>query len=414
MLQEALGPPITFIGRSDGRGGRARNVEKSRGYLASKELIYDAIMRRATDVHLEPKDDEYAVRLRIDGVMYPTDPFDRATGDAAVNVFKVLSAIDITEKRRSQDGSFAAETEGRDVDFRVATQGVRHGESVTIRILDQDGSVSTLGQLGMRKKLAHRVSEITQEPHGMLLTCGPTGAGKSTTLYAALNDLDKNVRNIITIEDPIEYKMPGVKQIEINTKAKQTFAGSLRSVLRQDPDVVMVGEIRDKETAVVGCQAATTGHMVLSTVHANDTVTALFRLLDLGVEPFMVSSSVTAILGQRLARRLCPECREAYEPSKDIVEDLGLPPGKVKYLYRAPVKGNDCPECGGLGYKGRVGVYELMEINERMQDLIRDKASMKAIRAEAKLNGMYTMREEGLLLLAKGTTSLDELQRVIK
>lgn len=418
VVESAVGPPIEFIGRTTGKRGentaKTKSVERSRGYMAAKELMYDAILRRCTDVHIEPNEDEYTIRLRIDGVMYPTDPFDRATGDAVVNIFKVLSAIDITEKRRSQDGSFGALLEGRDIDFRVATQGVRHGESMTIRILDQDGSVNNLAKLGMRSDLAERMRRIVNEPHGMLLTCGPTGAGKSTTLYASLQEVDSDVRNVITIEDPIEYKMPGIKQIEINSKAGQSFGGSLRSVLRQDPDVVMVGEIRDQETATVACQAATTGHMVLSTLHANDTITALFRLLDLGVEPFMVAGSVTAIIGQRLARRLCAECREPYKPDAETLERLHLPAARVKHFFRPPEGPNDCPVCGGLGYKGRVGVYELMEINDRMQDLIREKASMREIRGEARKNKMVYMREEGLRLVVKGITSLEELERVVK
>lgn len=418
IVESAVGPPIEFVGRTTGKRGeasaRTKSVERSRGYMAAKELMYDAILRRCTDVHLEPNEDEYTIRLRIDGVMYPTDPFDRATGDAVINIFKVLSAIDITEKRRSQDGSFAAILEERDIDFRVATQGIRHGESMTIRILDQDGSVNNLAKLGMRSELAERLRRIANEPHGMFLTCGPTGAGKSTTLYAALQEVDSDVRNVITIEDPIEYKMHGIKQIEINSKAGQSFAGSLRSVLRQDPDVVMVGEIRDNETASVACQAATTGHMVLSTLHANDTITALFRLLDLGVEPFMVAGSVTAIIGQRLARRLCAECREPYKPSDEVLERHKLPAGRVKHFFRPPEGHNDCPVCGGLGYKGRVGVYELMEINDRMQDLIREKASMREIRGEARKNKMVYMREEGLRLVVKGITSIEELERVVK
>ena len=413
-IEEISGPPITFVGR-DG-SGEGRKVRNNKGLNAAKELVYDAVLRRATDIHLMPAADRYGVRLRIDGVMYPTDPFDRAIGDAVINIFKVLSAIDITEKRRSQDGSFGAEMEGRKIEFRVATQGgLSHGESMTLRVLDQESGVSRIENLGMRPKLQERIRTLVEEPHGMLLTCGPTGAGKSTTLYAALRAVDTDVRNVITIEDPVEYRMGGIKQIEINTKANQTFAGSLRAVLRQDPDVVMVGEIRDKETAVTACQAATTGHMVLSTVHANDTTTALFRLIDLEVEPFMVASSVSAILGQRLARRLCEECRVPYKPSPQTLEKLGLPASRVKSFYRPPdPELNDCPVCGGLGYKGRIGVYELLEISESMQDLIREKAPMSQIRGEARKNGMLYMREEGLRLVAKGVTSLEELQRVVK
>ena len=269
----------------------------------------------------------------------------------------------------------------------------------------------------MRKQLQDKLRKVISEPHGLFLTCGPTGAGKSTTLYAALGEIDSYQRNIITIEDPIEYKMETVTQIEINNKAGQTFADSLRSILRQDPDVVMVGEIRDKETAVIACQAANTGHMVFSTVHANETFSALYRMVDLGVEPFMLSSSLSAILGQRLARRLCPDCKVPYKPKPEFLKKANLPASKIENFYRPPnskeVDGQ-CPTCGGLGFKGRVGVYELLEMNERMRDMIRDNAAIAQIKAEARKNGMLYMREEGLRLVVKGITSVDEMLRVVK
>ena len=415
-MEQAVGPPIVFMGKTKG-AGPSKAVESSRGYLSAKELIYDAILRRATDIHLEPKDDEMSVRLRIDGVMYPTEPFDPAVGQNVVNIFKVLSAMDITEKRKPQDGSFRAEMDFREIDFRVASQGTRYGEKMVIRILDQANSVSTLAQLGMRKQLQDKLRKVISEPHGLFLTCGPTGAGKSTTLYAALGEIDSYQRNIITIEDPIEYKMETVTQIEINNKAGQTFAESLRSILRQDPDVVMVGEIRDKETAVIACQAANTGHMVFSTVHANETFSALYRMIDLGVEPFMLSSSLSAILGQRLARRLCPDCKVPYKPKPEFLKKANLPASKIEHFYRPPnskeVEGQ-CPTCGGLGFKGRVGIYELLEMNERMRDMIRDSAAITQIKAEARKNGMLYMREEGLRLVVKGITSVDEMLRVVK
>lgn len=414
-----LGPPLRFIGKSiSGRGedeSRSRQAEKSKGYLAAKELVYDAIMRRATDIHLEPKVDEMAVRYRIDGVMYPAEPFDRGMGDAITNIFKVLSAMDITEKRRSQDGSFRAELEHRMIDFRVASQGTRDGEKVSMRILDQSNAVSKLADLGMRKQMQDQIREIINLPNGMLLTCGPTGAGKSTTLYAALNELDSFQQNIITVEDPVEYKMSNVTQIEINTKAGQTFGGSLRSILRQDPDVVMIGEIRDEETAKIACQAANTGHMVFSTVHANDTISALYRLIDLGVEPFMLSSALSAILGQRLVRKLCPDCREAFKPKPDLLKQAGLPADKIEAFYRPPTKREEpCLTCGGLGYRGRIGVFELFIISDRIKDMIREGAPVTNIRAEARKNGMLYMKEEGLRLVVKGVTSLQELMANVK
>ena len=416
-IDPTTGPPITFVGKS--RTGqtdvaRSKQVESSKGYVAAKELVYDAILRRATDIHLEPKDDELAVRLRIDGVMYPAEAFDKATGDAVTNIFKVLCAMDITERRRSQDGSFAAQLDGREIDFRVASQGTRHGEKVSMRILDQANSVSKMADLGMRKAVQDKLIEVINQPHGLLLVCGPTGAGKSTTLYTAINELDAYEKNIITVEDPVEYKMPNVTQIEINTKGGTTFAQSLRSILRQDPDVVMIGEIRDEETAKIACQAANTGHMVFSTVHANDSLTALYRLLDLKVEPFMLSTAVSAILAQRLARRLCTQCRQPYPPSAELLKSVGLPPGKIKEFYRPPEGENHCTKCGGTGYFGRIGVYEFLYLNDRMRDLIRDSAAMSAIRNEARKDGMLYMAEEGLRLVVRGVTSVEEIRRVVK
>lgn len=419
MKQQLLGPDIEFLGKtSTGRRDTSRTsqVENSRGFLAAKELVYDAIIKRATDIHLEPKEDELQVRLRVDGVMYSVEPFDRALGDNVVNIFKILGAMDITEKRKSLDGSFRAVTDGREIDFRVATQGTRDGEKMTLRILDQSNSVSTLLDLGFRKQLEEQLKEVVHQPHGLLLVCGPTGAGKSTTLYACLNDIDSYQQNIITIEDPVEYKMANVTQIEINTKAGQTFANSLRSVLRQDPDIVMIGEIRDGETANIACQAANTGHMVFSTVHANDAITALYRMIDLGVDVSMLSSSLSAILAQRLARRLCPDCKESYVPKPEFLKKANLPAEKIDKLYRPPKEGENaaCPTCGGMGYRGRVGVYELLVITDRMRDLIREKAALSALKAEARKGGMLYMQEEGLRLVVKGITSIDELLRVVK
>lgn len=415
----AAGPPIEFLGKSDGKGsdmGRSRQVMKSKGYMGAKELVYDAILRRATDIHLEPKEDEMSVRIRIDGVMYPSEPFDRAIGDAITNIFKVLGAMDITEKRRPQDGSFRAILDdAREIDFRAATQGTRHGEKLSLRLLDQSNAVASLAAMGMRKKVLAELREIVHEPHGLMLVCGPTGAGKSTTLYACLNDLDSYQSNIITVEDPVEYKMDNVNQIEINQRAGQSFAASLRSILRQDPDVVMIGEIRDKETAEIACQAANTGHMVFSTIHANDTITALYRVMELGIEPFMVANSISAILGQRLARRLCPDCKEAFRPKPEVLKQAGLPASKVENFYRPPKKPEIiCETCGGLGFKGRIGVFELLVIGDRMRDLIREKANISAVKAEARKNGMLYMREEGLRLVAMGVTSVEEMMRVVK
>jgi type II secretory ATPase GspE/PulE/Tfp pilus assembly ATPase PilB-like protein len=336
-------------------------------------------------------------------------------GESIINIVKVLGAMDITEKRKPQDGSFRAQLEKRMIDFRAASQGTREGEKMSIRILDQANSVSKLSQLGMRKQMQDQLKEVINQPHGLFLSCGPTGAGKSTTLYAALSELDAFQQNIITVEDPIEYKMANVTQIEVNVKAGNSFANSLRSILRQDPDVVMVGEIRDAETAKIACQAANTGHMVFSTIHANDTISALYRLFDLEVEPFLLSSSISAILGQRLVRKLCDDCKEPYTPKPELLKQVGLPAEKIEAFYRPPSEPQGiCPTCGGLAYKGRLGVFELLVINERLRDMIRENAPVTALRAEARKNGMLYMKEEGLRLVVKGVTSLQELQANVK
>jgi type II secretory ATPase GspE/PulE/Tfp pilus assembly ATPase PilB-like protein len=290
---------------------------------------------------------------------------------------------------------------------------------MSLRILDQSQSVSKIAQLGMRTKMQQQLIELINQPHGMFLSCGPTGAGKSTTLYALLSEIDAMQQNIITVEDPIEYTIPNVQQIEVNVRGGNTFASALRSILRQDPDVIMVGEIRDAETAKIACQAANTGHMVFSTVHANDTISAVYRMLDLGIEPFMLASALSGILGQRLVRKLCNDCKQPYTPKPELLKKLGLDPEelrkqRIESFYRPPDGDNPCPACGGLGYRGRQGVFELLIINERLRDMMRENAQVSAVRAEARKNGLLLMSEEGLRLVAKGLTSLAELQANVK
>jgi type II secretory ATPase GspE/PulE/Tfp pilus assembly ATPase PilB-like protein len=416
---DRAGPPITFVGKSQGSAkedpSRIRQAEESRSYMAAKELVYDAVLRRATDIHLEPTTDQLSVRYRIDGILHAAEPFDRGTGDAVVNVFKVLSAMDISEKRKPQDGSFGASLQGRALDFRVATSGSKAGEKLVMRILDNSSGVTRLDDLGMRPKLIEQVRGVVTQPHGMFLCCGPTGAGKSTTLYAALREIDRYQKNIITVEDPIEYHMDNITQMEINTKAGQTFASSLRSILRQDPDVIMIGEIRDQETASIACQAANTGHMVFSTVNSKDAVTALFRLLDLGVEPFMMASALSGILAQRLVRILCDACKEPYKPKPEFLKKANLPAEKVDVFYRRPENPEQvCPQCGGTGYFGRTGIYEFLVVTETMRDMIRENPSLNKLKAEARKGGMIYLQEDGLRQVIQGRTSIEELLRVVK
>lgn len=435
--------PIRFIGKSEDKnkpGGDSKisRVEDSEYYQAALEVIYEAFQMRATDVHLEPGKEEMSVRFRIDGIMNQRESLTRQTGDAMVNILKVLANLDISEKRKPQDGSFSAEIldepdDDQDapkkkskkptiLDFRVATAGSVAGEKMVLRILDGSKSMGSLKKLGMREKLKDQIEAIVNQPHGMLIVCGPTGAGKSTTLYACLSEIDRFQKNVITLENPVEYQIENVTQIEINPKAGKTFASELRSILRQDPDVIYVGEIRDKETAEISCQAAQTGHMVFTTVHANDSVTAFGRLLDLGVAPFMIANSVSAILSQRLVRILCPKCKVKYRPNPEILKKFNLSPDKYEFFYKSksevkPDEKDDsppCNNCSGTGFRGRSGVYELLVLNENIKNLIRDNPSVGAIREEAVRTGMKYLQEDGLRQVVAGNTSIQEILRVCK
>jgi type II secretory ATPase GspE/PulE/Tfp pilus assembly ATPase PilB-like protein len=423
--EEGARVPIRFIGKSSKGGDDERRINRakeSKGYKAALEMVYEAITSRVTDIHMEPTKEEMTVRFRIDGILHPATPFSRSTGDGVLNIFKVLGDLDITEKRKPQDGSFSAQVEDRIVDFRLATAGSVSGEKMVMRILDKSRQVIDLEHLGMREKLREQIYQIVAQPHGMLIVCGPTGAGKSTTLYACLGEIDCFTKNVITVENPVEYNIANVTQIEINPKAGKTFASELRSILRQDPDVIYIGEIRDQETAEIACQAAQTGHMVFTTLHANDTVTALGRLIDLGVQPFMVASAISAILGQRLVRVLCPKCKVKYKPNPDMLRKANLPADKIKFFYRPPETNGDgdgerkqpCDHCGGTGYFGRLGVFELLIVSDRIRDMLRDNPNLNAIRQEAVKNGMKYLQEDGLRQVIEGRTSIQELMRVCK
>jgi type II secretory ATPase GspE/PulE/Tfp pilus assembly ATPase PilB-like protein len=355
-------------------------------------------------------------------------------GDSVLNIFKVLAALDITEKRKPQDGSFSAIVEGtRNIDFRVATAGSVAGEKMVMRILDREGAILDLARLGMRPGMREKVHGIVTQPHGLFIVCGPTGAGKSTTLYACLGEIDRYQKNVITVENPVEYHIENVTQIEVNPKAGKTFAGELRSILRQDPDVIYIGEIRDQETAEIACQAAQTGHMVFTTLHANDTTTAIARLLDLGVAPFLIASALSAVLGQRLVRVLCPKCKVKYKPNAELLRKANLPADQIKFFYR-PTEAKQtaaeteeaedgegdgeaaqvCPQCGGAGYRGRTGIFEMLIVSDRIRDLIRENPNLGAIKQEAIKAGMKGMQEDGLRQVISGQTSIQELLRVCK
>jgi general secretion pathway protein E len=421
--------PIRFIGKSVGAReedpDRVRRAEESRGYKAAMMLVHEAIRQRATDIHLEPTSAETSVRYRIDGILQAAPPLDRPTGDTLINIFKVLAGLDITERRKPQDGGFAATVGGeegalgsRQVDFRVATAGSVVGEKMVLRILDRARQVTNLGQIGMRGRLLELLRGMVKLPHGMVVVCGPTGSGKSTTLCACLYEIDRLQKNIITLENPVEYHIDNATQIEVNDRAGKTFASELRSVLRQDPDVISVGEVRDKETAEIACQAAQTGHLVFTTLHANDAVMAVARLLDLGVPAYLVAGSLNAVLGQRLVRVLCPKCKQRYKPNADLLRKANLPAEKIKYFYRPPESAlegrNPCKHCGGTGYRGRTGIFELLLMNDRIRALLRDRPDLEAVRQEAVRSGMISLHEDGLRHVIDGETSVQELLRVCR
>jgi type II secretory ATPase GspE/PulE/Tfp pilus assembly ATPase PilB-like protein len=434
--------PIRFIGKSSDREeedeARTTRAAESRGYKSALDLVQEALDRRTTDIHLEPTKEEMLVRFRIDGILQAATPFGRTMGDSVLNIFKVLAALDITEKRKPQDGSFSAIVDGhRAIDFRVATAGSVAGEKMVLRILDREGAILDLPRLGMRQAMREKVHGIVTQPHGLFIVCGPTGAGKSTTLYACLGEIDRFQKNVITVENPVEYHIDNVTQIEVNPKAGKTFAGELRSILRQDPDVIYIGEIRDQETAEIACQAAQTGHMVFTTLHANDTTTAIARLLDLGVAPFLIASALSAVLGQRLVRVLCPKCKVKYKPNAELLRKANLPADQIKFFYRPtetkPVtdaedeeaaetaEGEEgsaaaqvCPHCGGTGYRGRTGIFEMFIVTDRIRELIRENPNLNAIKQEAIKGGMKKMQEDGLRQVISGQTSIQELLRVCK
>jgi len=384
---------------------------QSEAVVAVKQIIETAVRSRATDIHIEPGADEVNIRFRIDGILHALNPYPPRVGPPMISIIKVLSDMDIAEKRKPQDGAFSGELEGRTLDFRVATSATVHGETMAIRILDRSRDLIGLDQLGMAPKMRARFQQAINAPHGMVIVCGPTGAGKTTTLYAALLEMDVYQKNIMTIEDPIEYRLDNISQTAVNPKAGVTFAGMLRSLLRQDPNVIMVGEIRDAETARVALQAAMTGHLVLTTLHANDTVISLFRLLDLGVEPYLIASSLACILAQRLVRKLCGYCRLAYQPTEDLIQKLGIrTPPEQTVLYKA----RGCQACQGTGYYGRTGIFELLSLTDAIRDLVRESPSIQAIKSEARKAGMRSLQEDGIAKVIQGITSVKELVRVTK
>jgi type IV pilus assembly protein PilB len=379
-------------------------------------LVFQAAEDGASDMHFEPQKDGIVVRFRIDGVMHEIQRIPKRMVAGVTTRLKVLAKLDIAERRKPQDGriSLNARTAGRTLDIRVATLPTVDGEKVTMRLLDKSKKAPTLEELGLPEEMRGKLSEIIRRPTGALLVTGPTGSGKSTSLYAALAEINRPEINIVTIEDPVEYRLPGINQMQINVKAGFTFASALRSILRSDPDVVMVGEIRDAETAKISIEAALTGHLVLSTMHTNDAPGAITRLNEMGVEPFLTGSAVTAVLAQRLARKLCAHCCEMYNPSSDeLLRNRVSPEVMAASDGMAFYRKKGCPRCGQTGYKGRIGIYQLLVMSEEIEALAVRRANREELEGKATEQGMRSLWDDGLAKVVSGVTSLEELGRVL-
>jgi type IV pilus assembly protein PilB len=392
-------------------------------------VIAQAILDRASDIHISPEANEIKIRYRIDGVLREVRTVPREMHAPIVSRIKILANMDIAEKRVPQDGRFQVQVSHTDsgpvvtsvfrerqvlritgdaaVDIRVSTLPVIQGETVVMRLLSREHLITNLDGLGFNIEMLDRYRKMILRPYGMVLVTGPTGSGKTTTLYASLQSLDRKSHHVVTIEDPVEYQVNDVNQLQVNAKAGVTFANGLRSILRQDPDIIMVGEIRDRETAEIAVHAALTGHLVFSTLHTNNAAGAVTRLIDMGIEPFLISSSVVGIIGQRLVRKICDHCRKAYHAPGDLLRSLGMPPGLVTF-YR----GEGCKACNNTGYQSRIGLYEFMEISEAIRGLITAKASTSALQSSAGQAGFKTIRQEGLRKAVAGTTTVEEVLRV--
>jgi general secretion pathway protein E len=373
-------------------------------------LVRDAYDVAASDIHLEATRSGLSARFRVDGVLVPAPEPPSQLHHAVVSRIKLLAELDIAERRRPQDGRIRVRLEARELDLRVSTVPTMHGESVVLRLLDHGGRPVTLEELGMNAGVLKSVEHLSQRPHGMFLVTGPTGSGKTTTLYAALQRRDSATEKIITVEDPIEYQLGGITQMPVHRQAGVSFASALRAILRQDPDVVMIGEMRDQETAEISVQAAMTGHLVFSTLHTNDAISAIPRLLDLGIPDYLVAATLEGVLAQRLVRRLCADCREGYEPASETVAIVaGRPVGRTRLL-----RGVGCPSCRGTGFRGRLGVFELLLITDDFRDAIASHAPRAELRTLAARGGLVPLRADGWSKVEAGLTTVEEVVRVVQ
>ncbi|CUU38183.1 MAG: Flp pilus assembly complex ATPase component TadA [Armatimonadetes bacterium] len=389
-----------------------REAEEGPIVRVANTIIQQAIAERASDIHVEPQARNVRIRYRIDGVLHEALTLPKYVQAPLISRYKIMAEMNIAEKRLPQDGRIPIRYQGKEYDLRVSSIPTPHGEKIVMRILDKTSVLIGLNKLGFTPETQARLEELVMQPQGMVLSTGPTGSGKTTTQYSILHKLNSVEKNILTIEDPIEYQLPGIAQVQVNRKAGLTFATALRAFLRQDPDIIMVGEMRDLETAEIAIEAALTGHLVLSTLHTNDAPSAVIRMVDMGVEPYLIAATVTGVLAQRLARRVCQHCKEPREiPASDLrafgfqVED----PDQIVTIW----EGVGCDHCRGRGYAGRVGIYELMVVNAEIAEMIVRRAPLSDIKEAAKANGMKELREDGLIKVLEGITTPDEVRRVV-
>lgn len=373
-----------------------------------KGMIEQAVRQRASDIHIEPMERQVRIRYRIDGALYEKAVYNIRLLPAMVARIKIIGGMDISEKRKPQDGRITQVVDRREFDIRVSILPTVYGEKIVMRLTSKNALTKEKSQLGLSPEELKKFDHILQNPHGILLVTGPTGSGKSTTLYTALSELNKEDVNIITVEDPVEANIDGINQVQVNNKANLTFASALRSILRQDPDIIMIGEIRDQETASIAVQASITGHLVVSTLHTNSAASTITRLADMGIEPYLIADSTIGVIAQRLVRRLCPDCKKAKKADADELEMLMMKPGTDLTIYEPC----GCPKCDGTGFRGRIGVYEIMEVTQPLKTIISKKGSAEEIKEKALEEGMNTLRMSATRYVLDGITSVPEMMRV--
>jgi type IV pilus assembly protein PilB len=371
-------------------------------------MLIDAVEERASDIHIEPREDKLVIRCRIDGILREVSTYPHAMHKGVVSRIKILASLDISERQKPQDGRVKIKIENNEVDIRVSTLPTIYGEKAVLRLLNKNAVSLNIDDLNMSEKNLELLRQLIGEPYGIILVTGPTGSGKTTTLYAALNEINSIEDNIVTVEDPVEYQLPLINQIQINPKKDLTFATALRSILRQDPDIIMIGEIRDPETASIAAESALTGHLVLSTLHTNDAPSSITRLIDMGVEPFLIAPSLLGVMAQRLVRKICSRCREEYAPSKRELDAIGIGASVNGVTF---YRGTGCDACGRTGYSGRTGIHEVLVVDSKIRELISARGSTEMIRQQALKSGFKDMRFDGIKKVIAGITTIEELLR---